>query len=122
MIASCIHFIGVIFYGIFASGEVQSWAEDAVVCLTIFMFCENNFSIPVFFVQYQEEKIELKDNATKQTFGVEAGYSMDYNEVTTKLGGVVEDNGMGYDDHGKRTDPGSSSGPSNPFTQQQYQV
>jgi len=52
MIASCIHFIGVIFYGIFASGEVQSWAEDAVVCLTIFMFCENNFSIPVFFVQY----------------------------------------------------------------------
>lgn len=31
MIASCIHFIGVIFYGIFASGEVQSWAEDAVV-------------------------------------------------------------------------------------------
>ena len=27
LIASCIHFIGVIFYGIFASGEVQDWAK-----------------------------------------------------------------------------------------------
>lgn len=27
MIAACIHFAGVIFYGIFASGDKQSWAE-----------------------------------------------------------------------------------------------
>jgi len=98
MIASCIHFIGVIFYGIFASGEVQSWADDAV-----------------------EEKIELKDNPNKQTYGVEAGYSMDYNEVTTKLSGVVGEDGMGYDDVGSRAEPVPSAGPSNPFTQQQYQ-
>jgi ACS family sodium-dependent inorganic phosphate cotransporter-like MFS transporter 6/7/8 len=30
LIASCIHFIGVIFYGIFASGELQPWALDEV--------------------------------------------------------------------------------------------
>ena len=27
MIAACVHFAGVIFYGIFASGDKQSWAE-----------------------------------------------------------------------------------------------
>ena len=27
MIASCIHFFGVVFYGIFASGEKQPWAD-----------------------------------------------------------------------------------------------
>uniref|UniRef100_A0A1I8FWN9 MFS domain-containing protein n=2 Tax=Macrostomum lignano TaxID=282301 RepID=A0A1I8FWN9_9PLAT len=29
LIASLIHFVGVIFYGVFASGEKQSWAEEA---------------------------------------------------------------------------------------------
>ena len=27
LIAACVHFAGVIFYGIFASGEKQKWAE-----------------------------------------------------------------------------------------------
>lgn len=31
IIASSIHFFGVIFYAIFASGEVQDWADDVVV-------------------------------------------------------------------------------------------
>lgn len=47
---------------------------------------------------------------------------MDYNEVTTKLSGVVGEDGVGYDDVGPRAAPGPSAGPSNPFTQQQYQV
>ena len=31
LIASCIHFIGVVFYAIFASGELQDWASDPSV-------------------------------------------------------------------------------------------
>ncbi len=31
LIASCIHFVGVIFYAIFASGELQDWAKDESV-------------------------------------------------------------------------------------------
>ena len=30
LIASSIHFVGVIFYGIFASGELQDWAVETV--------------------------------------------------------------------------------------------
>jgi ACS family sodium-dependent inorganic phosphate cotransporter-like MFS transporter 6/7/8 len=37
IIASSIHFVGVIFYGIFASGEVQDWADDVVVSLGLFL-------------------------------------------------------------------------------------
>ena len=32
LIASSIHFVGVIFYAIFASGEEQDWAKDTEVC------------------------------------------------------------------------------------------
>jgi len=43
ILAAVIHYIGVIFYGIFASGELQPWAEPKVeedqqmdeVCLTL---------------------------------------------------------------------------------------
>lgn len=27
LIASCVHFVGIIFYGVFASGEKQPWAD-----------------------------------------------------------------------------------------------
>jgi ACS family sodium-dependent inorganic phosphate cotransporter-like MFS transporter 6/7/8 len=37
IIASSIHFVGVIFYGIFASGEVQDWADDKVVSCNFFL-------------------------------------------------------------------------------------
>ena len=37
LIASCIHFVGVIFYGIFASGELQDWAKGEPVEETVEM-------------------------------------------------------------------------------------
>ena len=33
LVASCVHFVGITFYAIFASGELQAWAEEKKVCM-----------------------------------------------------------------------------------------
>lgn len=36
LIAACVHFTGAVFYGIFASSELQPWAEPTVTRLQAF--------------------------------------------------------------------------------------
>ncbi|CAB4070509.1 SLC17A6_7_8 [Lepeophtheirus salmonis] len=63
LIASSIHFVGVIFYAVFASGELQDWAEEKV-----------------------SEKIEMTNGADSsgQTYGVESGYSEQHGNPKTE--------------------------------------
>merc|ERR550539_2001937 len=105
LIASSIHFFGVIFYAIFASGEQQSWANEVT-----------------------DEKMEMT-TPTKEgapAYGVEAGYSEDYG-ADAKAKQPVLDNAeySATGVYGSNATNGSAaangSTPVNPFTQQQYQ-
>jgi len=118
-IASGIHFIGVIFYGIFASGELQDWAVE----------------------KSKAETMEMQDgvapsspppsyaSAPPPAYGTASGYSEDYGAPSRKQTetALTNDN-YGY---GATAQNGSSggggaaaaanAGPVNPFTKQQYQ-
>merc|ERR1719412_3591357 len=106
LIASSIHFFGVIFYAIFASGELQPWAEEV-----------------------KDEKIEMTSPTRNAppSYGVEAGYSEDYGaEEKPKLYPTLDNTEYnatgvyGSSINGSTAHPGSTA-PVNPFTQQQYQ-
>ena len=58
LIASCIHFIGVIFYAIFASGELQAWAvEEVRIFQKCFFLTDERMLIILFlFVGFQNLK------------------------------------------------------------------
>ena len=47
IIAATIHAVGVVFYAIFASGEVQDWANDAVVSLVLVTVVNN-----IIYIQF----------------------------------------------------------------------
>lgn len=116
--ASGIHFVGVIFYGIFASGELQDWAEE----------------------KSKEENLEMKDgvvpsspppsygSAPPPAYGTASGYSEDYGAPSrqheTALSNDNYGSGAGGNGNGTTTNGGaqaSAAAPVNPFTQQQYQ-
>merc|ERR1719412_3220916 len=98
LIASSIHFIGVIFYAIFASGELQDWAVD------------NSGGDEVM-----EMEGAVKDPAQQQ-YGVDTGYSEDYGAVKQP-----DLHATSADDPGYGTMNTNNDGqPVNPFTQQQY--
>jgi len=102
LIASSIHFIGVIFYAIFASGEVQDWAVD------------NSGA---------DEAMEMQGNAGGETganqYGVEAGYTEDYGAA--KMEPIpVDDQGYGTMSSAAPPDEANGAAACNPFTQQQY--
>lgn len=101
MIASGIHFCGVIFYAIFASGELQDWAVD-------------NSGV--------DEAMEMEggDNAdqTVQQYGTETGYTEEYGvPKSADLTAAADDQGYGT----MSSNNGSQQPqPVNPFTQKQY--
>ena len=104
LIASSIHFMGVIFYAIFASGELQDWAVD-------------NSGV--------DEAMEMEggggDNAvdpTVQQYGTETGYTEDYGvPKSADLTAAADDQGYGT----MSSNNGSQQPqPVNPFTQKQY--
>merc|ERR1712038_1579243 len=106
LIASSIHFMGVIFYVIFASGELQDWAVD-------------NSGV--------DEAMEMEggggDNAvdpTVQQYGTETGYTEDYGvPKSADLTAAADDQGYGT----MSSNNGTSQQPQpavNPFTQKQY--
>merc|ERR1712038_562442 len=108
-IASSVHFFGVIFYAIFASGELQPWAVEA-----------------------KEEKIEMtgqSGNDPPPSYGTDAGYSEDYGSAAKpKLYPTLDNTEYsntgvyGSANNGNANNQsGEVSGPVNPFTQQQYQ-
>eukprot|EP00096_Caligus_rogercresseyi_P006352 TRINITY_DN22728_c0_g1_i1.p1 TRINITY_DN22728_c0_g1~~TRINITY_DN22728_c0_g1_i1.p1 ORF type:complete len:635 (+),score=156.44 TRINITY_DN22728_c0_g1_i1:201-2105(+) len=100
LIASSIHFIGVIFYALFASGELQDWAEEKGT-----------------------EKIEMTNGAEAgQKYGTDAGYSDNYGSTQeaeySATGGAAyyeEDPAPPYEE------AATSAPPTNPFTQKQFQ-
>ena len=107
LIASSIHFMGVIFYAIFASGELQDWAVD-------------NSGV--------DEAMEMEggggDNAvdpTVQQYGTETGYTEDYGvpKSADLTAAAADDQGYGT----MSSNNGTSQQPQpavNPFTQKQY--
>ena len=107
IIASSIHFVGVIFYAIFASGELQDWAVEAPAT----------------------EKMEMKSpgaGGPPKNYGVEQGYSEDYSTkppaMTTAMMPETTDYGAMMETAAAPTNGHQTNGaPSNPFTQQQYQ-
>merc|ERR1719367_2372011 len=109
LIASSVHFFGVIFYAIFASGELQPWAVEA-----------------------KEEKMEMtgqSGNDPPPSYGTDAGYSEDYGSAAKpKLYPTLDNTEYsntgvyGSANNGNANNQsGEASGPVNPFTQQQYQ-
>ncbi|XP_040575340.2 vesicular glutamate transporter 3 [Lepeophtheirus salmonis] len=100
LIASSIHFVGVIFYAVFASGELQDWAEEKV-----------------------SEKIEMTNGADSsgQTYGVESGYSEQHGDPKTETTEYYNYE-MEAPSYEEATAPSAKEvAPTNPFTQQQYQ-
>ena len=108
LIASSIHFVGVIFYAIFASGEQQDWAVDKV----------------------EDDPMEMQGTATgndEQKYGTETGYSEDYGNVQTTQPHLypnpTADADQGYgtlNSTGQEQPAEGAAAASNPFTQQQY--
>jgi hypothetical protein len=100
LIASGIHFLGVIFYAIFASGELQEWAID-------------NTGV--------DEAMEMEggNNADPavQQYGTETGYTEDYGVPKSAELTAADDQGYGT----MSSNNGSQQPqPVNPFTQKQY--
>ena len=110
LIASSIHFIGVIFYAIFASGEQQDWAVEKL----------------------EDDPMEMQGTATgndEQKYGTDTGYSEDYGAVQTVQPHLypnpTADADQGYgtlNSTGQEqpVDGAAAASASNPFTQQQY--
>jgi ACS family sodium-dependent inorganic phosphate cotransporter-like MFS transporter 6/7/8 len=108
LIASSIHFVGVIFYAIFASGEQQDWAVDKV----------------------EDDPMEMQGTDTgndEQKYGTETGYSEDYGNVQTTQPHLypnpTADADQGYgtlNSTGQEQPAEGAAAASNPFTQQQY--
>ena len=108
LIASSIHFVGVIFYAIFASGEQQDWAVDKV----------------------EDDPMEMQGTETgndEQKYGTETGYSEDYGNVQTTQPHLypnpTADADQGYgtlNSTGQEQPAEGAAAASNPFTQQQY--
>lgn len=108
LIASSIHFIGVIFYAIFASGEQQEWAID----------------------KEDDTVMEMQGTAAtadEQKYGTDAGYSEDYGTVPNTQPHLYTNPGEADQGYGTLTSnqegqPGGEGGAAaaNPFTQQQY--
>ena len=108
LIASSIHFVGVIFYAIFASGEQQDWAVDKA----------------------EDDPMEMQGTATgndEQKYGTETGYSEDYGNVQTTQPHLypnpTADADQGYgtlNSTGQEQPAEGAAAASNPFTQQQY--
>ena len=108
LIASSIHFIGVIFYAIFASGEQQDWAVDKA----------------------EDDPMEMQGTETgndEQKYGTETGYSEDYGNVQTTQPHLypnpTADADQGYgtlNSTGQEQPAEGAAAASNPFTQQQY--
>lgn len=93
LIAASIHFVGVIFYAIFASGELQDWAVDP-----------------------PDEKIEMKSpGVDPKSYGTADGYSLDYGMQETKMEPA-------FPDESDQANGSASAAPANPFTQKQYQT
>ena len=108
LIASSIHFVGVIFYAIFASGEQQDWAVEKA----------------------EEDPMEMQGTATgndEQKYGTDTGYSEDYGNVQTTQPHLypnpTADADQGYgtlNTTGEEQPVEGAAAASNPFTQQQY--
>jgi len=110
LIASSIHFVGVIFYAIFASGEQQDWAVEKA----------------------EEDPMEMQGTATgndEQKYGTDTGYSEDYGNVQTTQPHLYPnptadaDQGYGTLNTTGQEQPAegaAAAAASNPFTQQQY--
>jgi len=108
LIASSIHFVGVIFYAIFASGEQQDWAVEKA----------------------EEDPMEMQGTATgndEQKYGTDTGYSEDYGNVQTTQPHLypnpTADADQGYgtlNTTGQEQPAEGAAAASNPFTQQQY--
>ena len=111
LIASSIHFIGVIFYAIFASGEQQEWAIE----------------------KDEDTSLEMQGTAAtganEQKYGVDAGYSEDYGKVQpntlqphlyTNPGEADQGYGTLTSNQGQGQPGGGTVTAANPFTQQQY--
>jgi len=108
LIASSIHFVGVIFYAIFASGEQQDWAVEKA----------------------EEDPMEMQGTATgndEQKYGTDTGYSEDYGNVQTTQPHLypnpTADADQGYgtlNTTGEEQPAEGAAAASNPFTQQQY--
>ena len=112
LIASCIHFIGVIFYAIFASGELQPWAVDPVRNIISFIRITGTqlYTYLLCFLFQPEEKMEMTNGT--QGYGKDAGYSEDYAETQLQAPPAYDEPAPAAQD----------STPKNPFTQQQYQT
>ncbi len=134
LIAATIHFIGVIFYGIFASGELQEWAVEKVRATYVLV----THSTPLFFIActtlcnvFQvDEKVEMTSGAPDpNAYGKAAGYSEDYGVKDTSMQPAVmeAEEGPFYgsqaaNGEGQPGAEGQAGGPVNPFTQRQYQT
>lgn len=106
IIASCVHFAGVVFYGIFASGDKQPWADPPP---------EENTWKPEDTLKDDDRANSYgslnKESFAKQNGTVPAsdGYGYGYDDYDKKInygnqngyvpenGSVVEDTGYGYD-------------------------
>ncbi|TRY63138.1 hypothetical protein TCAL_10827 [Tigriopus californicus] len=94
LIAASIHFVGVLFYAVFASGELQDWAVDP-----------------------PEEKIEMKSpGVDPKSYGTADGYSLDYGMQETKMVPAFPD------ESDQANGSAATAAPANPFTQKQYQA
>lgn len=51
-IAALVHLCGITFYGIFASGELQSWAEPIVPEKTVWSPSRGDYNAETSFVSY----------------------------------------------------------------------
>lgn len=106
LIASSIHFIGVIFYAIFASGEQQDWAVE----------------------KSEDDPMEMQGTANgEHKYGTETGYSEDYGNAQTTQPHLypnpTADADQGYgtlNSTGQEQPAEGAAAASNPFTQQQY--
>lgn len=106
LIASSIHFIGVIFYAIFASGEQQDWAVE----------------------KSEDDPMEMQGTADgEHKYGTETGYSEDYGNAQTTQPHLypnpTADADQGYgtlNSTGQEQPAEGAAAASNPFTQQQY--
>jgi len=106
LIASSIHFIGVIFYAIFASGEQQEWAME----------------------KEEDTSLEMQGTGTanEQKYGTDAGYSEDYGTVQPNTQPHLytnpgeADQGYGTLTSNQEGQPPGGAPAANPFTQQQY--
>ena len=122
LIASCIHFIGVVFYALFASGELQPWAvEDVSLTFSLLLFSvPENVSTP-----QEPEKMEMASpGINANAYGKEAGYSEDYGkqqQETTMQPPAAADEYYDPSANGQQQQAQQQQGPMNPFTQQQYQ-